>query len=146
MTPADSLLHEELRQHEGVRYEPYLDTVGVETVGVGHNMQQKPLPDDWSFPLTDDQVDRLLAADLVGVFHDLDGRLGWWRTLSYVRMRVLANMCFNLGISGLCTFKHTLEAIKRGDYEEAAQGMLHSKWAQQVGGRAERLSMMMRLG
>jgi lysozyme len=37
-------------------------------------------------------------------------------------------------------------AIHCGDYSEAAGEMLDSKWARQVGRRAERLSSMMELG
>ena len=144
MTPNDKLLIEELRRDEGVRYFPYKDTVGIDTVGVGHNLKAKPL--DVRYPLTDEQVDSILAEDMIAVFHDLDGKLGWWRTLSYPRQRVMANMCFNLGIGGLLGFKNTLAHVKAGNFEEAAKGMLSSLWARQVGKRAERLARMMREG
>ena len=58
--------------------------------------------------------------------------------------RVLANMAFNLGIHGLLKFVRTLNAIERGNYDEAASHMLASKWAGQVGQRAQRLAAMMR--
>lgn len=146
MTPSDPLLNAELRRDEGVRYSPYLDTVGIQTVGVGHNMQSSPLPSGWTFPLSDEQVNGLLAGDLMMVFSGLDAHLGWWRTLSYARQRVMANMAFNLGISGLLGFKNTLKYIETGAYEDAAKGMLASKWAKQVGNRAVRLAEMMRVG
>ena len=141
MTPNYKLLIEELRRDEGVRYSPYLDSVGVKTVGVGHNLEAHPL--DLSYPLTDEQVDSILSADLVSVFHDLDGNLGWWRTLSCPRQRALANMCFNLGITRLLKFRRMLLAVERGHYDQAAREMLQSKWATQVFGRAVRLAKMM---
>ena len=144
MTPNDKLLIEELRRDEGVRYSPYLDSVGVKTVGVGHNLEAHPL--DLSYPLTDEQVDLILSADLVSVFHDLDGNIGWWRTLSYPRQRVLANMCFNLGITRLLGFRRMLLAVERGHYDQAAREMLQSKWATQVFDRAIRLAEMMAKG
>lgn len=146
MAPNDPLLNSELRRDEGVRYSPYLDTVGIQTVGVGHNIKALPLPDGWTFPLSDEQVDGLLASDLLMVFSGLDAHLGWWRTLSCARQRVLANMAFNLGIDGLLSFKNTLSAIQRGYYEQAANGMLASKWSRQVGARATRLAAMMVTG
>lgn len=146
MKPDDSILNQELRRDEGVRYSPYLDTVGVQTVGVGHNMEAKPLPTLWSFPLSDSQVDKLLAGDLADVFDDLDRVLPWWRNLTYARQRVLCNMVFNLGIQGLLGFVNTLKFIQNGKYELAANGMLASKWARQVHGRANRLADMMRDG
>ena len=143
MKPDDKELIRELRRDEGVEYSPYLDTVGVKTVGVGHNMQAHPLPSDWTFPLTDAQVDQLLAQDVQDVFNDLDRVFPWWRNMSYVRQRVIANMTFNLGIPRLAGFKNTLAAMEQGRYTSAAAGMMASLWAKQVGKRAERLAEMM---
>lgn len=144
MTPNDKLLIEELRRDEGVRYSPYIDSVGVNTVGVGHNLEASPLK--LTYPISDEQVNLILSADLVSVFHDLDGNIGWWRTLSYPRQRVLANMCFNLGITRLLGFRRMLLAVERGHYDQAAREMLQSKWATQVFGRAVRLAEMMAKG
>jgi lysozyme len=58
----------------------------------------------------------------------------------------MINMCFNLGITGLCGFKNTLGMIQRKEYSKAADNMLQSKWARQVGKRANRLSEMIRKG
>lgn len=146
MNPNDSALISELRRDEGVRRSIYLDSVGIKTIGVGHNLEAHPLPDGFIPPLTDEQIDGLLASDLLLVFSGLDAHIGWWRTLSYARQRVLANMAFNLGINGLLGFKNTLQKIKDGDYEGASIGMLASKWAGQVGDRAKRLAKMMREG
>ena len=141
MNGNDPLLIAELRRDEGVRYSPYKDTLGIDTVGVGHNLKAKPL--DLIYPLTDEEVDRILAMDLDEVFEGLNSRLPWWRDLSCARQRVLANMAFNMGIEGLLTFKNTLQAIQRGHYELAKVNMLQSKWAKQVGQRANRLAKMM---
>lgn len=143
MTPDDELLIAELRRDEGVEYMPYIDTVGVLTVGVGHNLKAVPLPKSWTYPLTDDQVDMLLAADLVEVFVQLDNKLPWWSKLDYERQRVIVNMAFNLGINGLLGFKNTLAAVEQGRYSAAGAGMMASLWSRQVGDRAKRLSEMM---
>lgn len=55
-------------------------------------------------------------------------------------------MCFNVGVSGLLAFKRMLAACERGDYGRAAEEMLDSKWAKQVGGRADELARMMQEG
>lgn len=141
MNTDDPLLTKELRNDEGVRYSPYLDSVGISTVGVGHNLIAKPL--DYTYPLTDEQVDSILANDLDEVFNGLDEHLPWWRNQRYVRQRVIANMAFNMGVQGLMTFKNTLAAIEAGHYQDASNGMLVSKWAAQVHDRAQRLALMM---
>lgn len=146
MQTSDKLLNSELRRDEAVRRIPYKDTEAIWTVGVGHNMKAKPLPNGWVFPLTDAQIDWLLAEDLLTVFAELDGNLSWWRNLSYPRQRVLANMAFNMGVPRLLAFKITLAAMKGGHYGVAATNMLDSKWAKQVGDRAIRLSQLMERG
>lgn len=143
-----ALLEAELRRDEGVRYVPYLDTATPprKTCGVGHNMDASPVPAGWTFPLTDAQVTQLLGMDLQVTFAALDHYLPWWRQMDEVRQRVIANMCFNLGIGGLLGFKNTLAAMQRGSYAVAAAGMLSSKWAGQVGARAKRLAQAMESG
>jgi lysozyme len=141
-----ALLETELRRDEGVRYTIYLDSVNVPTVGVGHNCKVSPLPAGWTCPLTDGQVNALLSHDLQIVFAALDLHLPWWRQLDEVRQRVIANMCFNLGIGKLLGFKNTLAAMQRGAYAVAATGMLSSVWATQVGERAKRLTSAMETG
>ena len=137
----------ELRRDEGVRYSPYYDnaTPPNATVGVGHNLRAKPLPNE-VYPLTDLRVDQILAVDLQDVFHGLDLNLPWWRQLDEVRQRVLANMCFNLGIYGLLTFKNTLGFMKNGEYIRASQNLKASKWYSQVGQRAVRLCQSIETG
>ena len=55
-------------------------------------------------------------------------------------------MCFNMGIDTLLEFKNTLSFMQAGDYNSAANGMLSSLWAKQVGLRADNLAVMMRTG
>lgn len=136
----------QLRIDEGVRYSPYCDTRGFETVGVGHNLNASPLPDGWGYPLTDDQVNTLLAADLQNVFDGLNANLPWWTTLNDARQCVICNMCFNLGLNKLLGFVNTLAAMRQGRYADAAAGMLNSAWASQVGARAVRLATIMKNG
>ena len=146
MEANDTLLNQELRRDEGVKYVPYKCTAGKDTVGVGHNLEAKPLPAGTEYPLTDEQVDKILADDIAEVIKALNKNIPWWQSLTEARQRVLANMCFNLGIAGLMGFHRTLTAIKCGHYELAAANMLSSKWAEQVGARAKRLAKMMVTG
>lgn len=128
----------QLRKHEGVRNKPYADTVGKITIGVGRNLTD--------VGLSDAEIDMLLANDINRTIADLDRELSWWRNLNEARQRVMIDMCFNLGIGGLLTFKNALAMIQSGQYDLASTNMLKSKWASQVGIRADTLSKMMRTG
>lgn len=136
----------DLRRDEGVRYTPYNDTMGIPTVGVGHNLKANPLPDVWSYPLTDDQVNQLLTQDLQSVFGDLNGNLPWWTDLNDVRQRALCNFVFQLGITKALGFTRSLPLIRQGNYGAAADAMLQSAWASQVPNRAKRITDMIRYG
>jgi lysozyme len=131
-------LLDELKRDEGVRLKPYRCTAGRLTIGVGRNL------DDVGISL--EEAEALLRNDVAKVCAELDRDLPWWKGLDGVRQRVLANMVFNLGIGGLLKFTTTLGFIQRGNYLAAAQAMLMSRWAKQVGPRAERLALMMRDG
>jgi lysozyme len=133
-----SLLIDELERDEGLRLKVYVDSVGIPTIGIGRNLRDRGLSREEAY--------HLLHNDLEEVSAQLDQRLPWWGRLDDVRQRVLANMCFNLGISGLMQFERTLALTMTGKYEEAADEMLRSKWAAQVGERAVRLSQMLRHG
>lgn len=143
----DETLLAELRRDEDVVPYAYKDSLGYLTIGVGRMIDKAK-----GGGLAPDEIDYLLANDVKRSMAELDKSLPWWRNLSEPRQRVLVNMCFNLGIgssalgTGLLGFKNTLAMIQVGDYEGAADGMLHSKWARQVGDRAMRLSAMMRKG
>lgn len=128
----------QLKIDEGVRLKPYLDTVGKWTIGVGRNIS------DNGIRMSEAEI--MLHNDILEVFAQLDKSLPWWRNMSVNRQMVIANLCFNLGITKLLMFKNTLAAMQRGDYEEAAQGMISSKWCSQVGQRCKRLVQQMRQG
>jgi lysozyme len=159
LTPLNrEVLRAELVRDEGLRLKTYRCTAGKLTCGVGRN-----LDDVGIFPwetdalkittasvkakgLTKPQALALLDNDINRVLDDLEHALPWVAKLDEVRLRVIANMAFNLGIGGLLGFKNTLKMIERGRYADAADNMLLSLWARQVGDRAKRLSNLMRLG
>ena len=131
-------LIEQLRLHEGVEHKPYVDTVGKTTIGVGRNL------DDVG--LTDDEIDYLLDNDIHTVMSELDIWWDGWRELDEVRQRVLADMMFTMGRPPLNKFENFHAALVDGNYEQASVEMLDSRWAEQVGQRAQRLAGMMATG
>lgn len=148
----------ELTRDEGFRTKPYRCTAGKLTVGVGRNLDDVGLLPGEAMAMkvtlshvrargvTKAQAMVMLNNDIDRVIRDLAVHLPWAKTLDEVRQRVLINMAFNLGIGGLLKFNNTLRYIRLGNYQKAADNMLLSLWAKQVGNRAVRLSHLMRLG
>lgn len=139
----EARLGDQLRLHEGERERAYRDTEGNLTIGIGRNLDAKGL--------SRDEREYLLANDIADARRELDRYLPWWRGLDPIRQRVLIDMMFNMGPGapdrgGLLSFVNTLSEIRRGNYAIAADMMLASKWASQVGRRAVRLATMMRTG
>lgn len=148
MTPENlGLLQMELRVDEGVRRTVYLDSKGIPTIGVGHNLRAEPLPNGWRPPLNDTQITILFQNDVQSkAIVPLNKNAPWWNSMDDVRQRVIANMCFNMGWPVLSTFVNMLAAMKAGNYDLAADEMKSSAWYGQVGDRAVRLVSMMRTG
>jgi lysozyme len=126
-----------LVNNEGVRRYPYKDTVGKITIGIGRNL------DDVGLSM--DEIDYLFQNDLKRVEPQAKS-LPWYSKLNEARQAVILDMIFNLGIRSFLGFTTTISLIEKGQYSAAADQMLKSKWASQVGDRAKRLSEQMRLG
>jgi lysozyme len=133
-----SALKDELIRDEGLRFKIYLDTVGKSTIGVGRNLSDVGISREEAMIMLDNDITAATTA--------LDATFPWWRGMNDVRQNAIVNMAFNLGIHRLAGFKLALAAMEKGDYAEAANQMEHSEWYTQVGGRAIRLTEMMRSG
>lgn len=133
-------LIEMLRRHEGVEKHVYLDTEGLETIGVGRNISKTGLG------LSDDEVDYLLQNDISRVTAELIKALPWLSTLNEARRDAMISLGFNLGLPRLLLFKNALDSMSSGDFDAAADHFLDSRWATQVKGRAIELTDMIRSG
>ena len=127
---------ERLKRHEGLRLKMYTDTVGKQTIGYGHNLTD--------MPISQEAAEQIFLDDLQIAVNDLMNAKPVVDSLSPERFGVLADMCFNLGISKLLGFKKMWAAIEAGNFDLAAEEMCRSKWAIQVGRRATELAHTMR--
>ena len=96
--------------------------------------------------ITEEQAESWLAEDIQNAIDELFTHYPEFRELKKARQDVLINMVFNLGLTGFSTFKKMIRAIRHGMMDEAAQEMLNSKWASQVGHRATELALQMQTG
>lgn len=132
------MLLNDLKRDEGLVLKPYRDTVGKLTIGIGRNLDDVGINENEALYLAKNDIFKVTSA--------LDVALPWWRTMSEPRQRALANMAFQLGVSGLLQFRKMLAAMQDGDFDKAATEALDSKWATQVPDRAKRITDMIRGG
>jgi lysozyme len=123
----------------------YIDSEGLDTVGIGHLITGNEDYDCYS-GVTDDVVMQQLAADLeqhLAAAKKLAADNGMNISGNHVVQRFMTEMCFNIGAAGYSRFKNGLKKLAsavNGDgqytYNEAADEHLDSRWARQVKGRA----------
>lgn len=126
-----------VKLHEGKRNFPYRCTAGKLTIGYGRNLED--------VGITDEEAEYLLMHDLEKAEKEAS-KLDCYKKLNQGRKDILIEMVFNLGYPRLCGFKKMIQALDRGDYDKAADEMLDSKWARDVGERAKTLAYFMRIG
>ncbi|MCK9335929.1 MAG: glycoside hydrolase family protein [Candidatus Cloacimonetes bacterium] len=143
----------QLVRHEGLRLKPYRCTAGKLTIAIGRNLDDRGISQKEAYAMLERDIqdcEQWLLDEIPEIYNKLDE----------VRQSVLLNMCISipqsrfaplrepcyLGINGLLGFKNTLAFMKAGDWERAANNMLVSHWAKQVGRRAIELSELMRKG
>lgn len=116
----------------------YVDMVGKISGGVGRNLTDRGFRDD--------EIDLMLANDVAEAVGECRRLIRGFDALAEARQEVLVNMMFNMGYTRLAGFKKMIAAVQAGNWREAASQMLDSKWADQVGDRADRLADAMRSG
>ena len=158
-------LEDQLILHEGLRLEVYKCPADYWTIGVGRNLEGKPLtkgeqehilgrsgltPDQVISILkergvTKDEALFLLANDIEDAVKDLSS-FDWYEDLNPIRKKVVIDMRYNLGPTRFREFRRMITALAGQDYEVAADEMIDSQWYRQVGNRSKRLVKMMATG
>lgn len=135
-TDLRQLLILNLKRDEGYRKVPYYDTVGKLTGGYGRNL------DD--IGISEPEAEMMLSNDIHTAVLEVH------RTIPNIQQKPwqirlgIYNMAFNMGITRLLQFTNMLEALDRDDWERVADEALDSRWADQVGERAQRIARLFR--
>lgn len=130
-----------LKVHEGVETYAYKCSENKTTIGVGRNVDK-----NGGLGLSDDEVDYLLQNDINRVILELNSEYDWFSDLDDIRQDAMIDISFNLGQTRLRAFKNALAAMSEGDWDEAADQFMDSRWSEQVGIRAKNLTEMIRSG
>ena len=123
-----TLAKQSLKNHEGEVLKAYKCTAGKTTVGYGRNLDDKGI--------SQKEAEYLLDNDIVECIQDL-ATFSYWNKLTEHQQAALIDLRFNLGAAGYRSFKIMGKALEMGDYTEAAYQLMHSKYADQVGQRAD---------
>jgi lysozyme len=137
---ADTLhqLSNDLIRDEGLRLKPYKCTAGKLTIGVGRNIEDNGI--------SEEEARMMLSNDIHNSIAELQIALPFFNLLSENRQRALINMHFNIGLSRLLGFKNMLKCMREGNFEQASNEALDSRWAKQVGQRANRIAELIKKG
>lgn len=129
---------------EGVRRFAYNDHDGKEvklkpgklTIGVGRNLEAKPL--------SDAVVKMLFEEDFQEALNGAKKLVKRMYAMTENQQLALINLVFNLGETKLKKeFPNTLLDLNNGDYKSAANRLRNSLWFKQVKGRAVRVLDML---
>lgn len=140
-------LQAELEADEGFVSHAYPDSRGYWTIGIGRLIDKR-----LGGGISHDEALYLLENDVAKAEKVLNVLESRWHSLDSDRQLVLLNLAFNLGPIRLAGFKRFWAAIR--DFLDgkgalylsvAADEMLASEWASQVGKRATRLADRMRV-
>jgi len=129
---------EMLKRHEGFKQFPYLCTAGKLTVGYGRNL------DDVG--LSEYEAEFLLLQDIRHATKRLTTIFPEFYQFTVNRQAALIDMMVNLGSRRFLLFRKMIVAIKKGNWEDAANEAIDSKWHQQVGNRAIEIEWLLKNG
>lgn len=134
-------LREELKVDEGVKYEIYLDHLGLPTFGIGHLVLDSDMEhgQEVGTPVSEDRVIEAFASDVDVVLKDCTILYPDFETLPEEVQLIIANMMFNMGRPRLSKFKGMKAGVDARDWHKAAKEMVDSNWYRQVTNRAQRL-------
>lgn len=139
-----------LIEDEGLELRPYFDCCGKFfrecdcapqgklTIGIGRNIEDIGLSENEAIDLQLNDIKRVSSL--------IDRSFPWFEKLSTPRRIVIVSMVFNLGLDGVKEFQKMIQSIESGDFENAGNEMLDSKWASQVKDRSVRLAQIMKTG
>jgi lysozyme len=152
-------LIEKLIVAEGLRLQVYKDTLGIDTIGIGRNLEDRGITKEeladldiptiehvYKYGITEADAVYLATNDVQIVEEELVRAHPCVDRLDSVRQLILIDMAFNMGVPRLCKFKKMWTAVHNEDYPTAAKEMLDSRWAKQVKGRATKLANAMHNG
>ena len=125
-----------LIRHEGLELKPYRCTSDKLTIGVGRNLDDRGITHTTAMQMLDEDIELSIE--------DLRRNLSWFDEMPEPVQEALINRTFNMGIVRLMQFRKTIAFLRDREWDKAATEMLDSRYATQVGRRADEVADMIR--
>ena len=136
------VLKKRIREHEGYRDRPYLDSLGKATIGFGHLItEEDEFEEGKQYPK--EQLLKLFDKDFEKAEMGADQLVGSIQELHIEAKNVITEMVFQLGTQGVRNFRNMISALQDRDYQRASAEMLDSRWHAQTTNRCESLAKIM---
>ena len=127
-----------LVRDEGEVLHVYLDSRGIQSLGVGRRVDEKG-------GISKAESRYLLSNDLVQCRKDCL-LFSWFYPLNPARQGVILSMRFIFGKEGLDGWPHFLNQMAQRDWLGASQNLLSSDWHKEAPARVERLAGILQTG
>ena len=135
--PIPGVNKEQLKSNEGFRSKAYKDSEGHWTIGYGHKI--KPNEQHlMNANLSKEEGEALFNKDHTEHSKAFVDKEGWTTNQSPEVQEALHDMAFNMGPGWMDKFPSVRKALQEGDTKKAADIIRNSKYADQVGARADR--------
>ena len=138
------ILQDQLEFEEGNKLAAYLDTKGVLTIGIGHNLVAQPMWQDTGNPIghniTMDEAYKLLGLDLLNTEKTLKSTWLYYSKMTPgARKDAILAMAFQLGVGAFNHFVNFKMQVEHGHWNDAVAAGKDSIWDREVPGRAGRV-------
>jgi len=121
-------------EEEGFRSKPYLDSLGISTIGHGLTY------------ITKSESEYIVQNRIYEIIKKLEDDYSWFKGLSENRKTIIISMVYQLGLNGFRKFKNMIKAIENNDFSTAKKEGLDSLWAKQTPSRAIKQMDMLEIG
>jgi lysozyme len=122
----------------GARIGPGSTVKGHPTIGWGFALDTAPLTQAEALPI--------LTGRATDAWNSLVAQIPWAQNIPEPCQRALANMAYNLGVSGLLGFNTFLSLMQAGQYGQAADDLQTTLWWKQIGSRGPKIQALIKEG
>jgi len=138
-TMSEDEIKKMIAHHEGTRYRPYQDSLGLWTVGIGHLIGDgKSLPPEWNREFSKEEVQSMFEKDYAHHRAGAAANTPNFDKMTSAMQGAFTDLAFNMGPNWIKAkgFKTLEKELKNFNTDGVVASLTNSKWAKQVGERA----------